>query len=498
MKVLSIGAHALSGAAAVRTLHSLLTPAEVQNRPGQAGVVVVISELSGVRERLVSAARSAEGGGDYQEQIDAIRTQHLSVIRELFPAPRQSAVITPLQILLGDLEDILHGVQLLRECSPRTVDLALSFGVRAACGLVARYLESRGLQVQVVEDPGIKLRSADPIQGISGSAGGPLLSAPTGHEVADYPGSLEAIRASLRHHAAAEVTVVGAGIGGAAGGVPIMLKRDGGDLSAALIGAALGAELIELWTNRDGVTSADSAFVDSAFVLAEISYQEAMELSYFGARLVHPTALVPAMEAGIPIRIRNLAHPQGPGTLIRRRQTAGGPADGARVSAVTGIASIEPAALINVEGGGMIGVPGIAARIFGALARAGVNIIMISQASSEHSICVVFRKEEGAAALAALQNELAGEIRAKLIQSFDMKENLAILAVIGENMRGTPGISGRLFSALGREGINILAIAQGSSETNISFVIDRDDEARALQTIHRAFLEGSAVNGTGS
>jgi aspartokinase/homoserine dehydrogenase 1 len=148
-------------------------------------------------------------------------------------------------------------------------------------------------------------------------------------------------------------------------------------------------------------------------------------------------------------------------------------------------------ALVNIEGGGMVGVPGIAARIFGALAGAAVNIIMISQASSEHSICVVFRQAEAAAALRALQAELSGELQAKLIQKFDLRENLAILAVIGENMRGTPGISGRLFSALGGQGINILAIAQGSSETNISFVVDREEERRALRIIHQAFLEPS-------
>jgi aspartokinase/homoserine dehydrogenase 1 len=187
------------------------------------------------------------------------------------------------------------------------------------------------------------------------------------------------------------------------------------------------------------------------------------------------------MEAGIPIRIRNLERPELSGTRIcaepERKQTA-----------IAGIASIEPVALVNIEGGGMVGVPGIAARIFATLAQAAVNIIMISQASSEHSICVVFRQEEAEGALAALREELAPEIRAKQIQNFDLRKDLAILAAIGENMRGTPGISGKLFSALGAAGINILAIAQGSSETNISFVIEKAGEPEALRTIHRVFL----------
>ncbi|MBN1836374.1 MAG: aspartate kinase [Spirochaetales bacterium] len=474
MKVLSIEARALTGAGAVKALASLALP----------GSVVVASEFAGVREQLQQAASAAEGGSsDYQEQIDAIRACHLGIIRELFPATRQSAVITQLQIILGDLEDVLHGVQLLRECSPRTLDLALSFGARLGCLVVAQYLAGRGMAARVEEDPGIRLA--------------PAPAGPPRGEVIDYPGSVAQVRANLQQRGAGGPT--GAASGGASGiavvaggiaatpeGVPVVLKRDGGDLTAAVVAVALEAELVELWTDRDGVTSADPELVDAAFVLEEISYQEAMELSYFGARMVHPTALVPAMEADIPIRVGNLAHPERPGTLIHRGPRVQGAS--APRGPVAGIASIEPVALINIEGGGMVGVPGIAARIFGALAAATVNIIMISQASSEHSICAVFRQAEAQPALRALEAELSGEIQAKLIQRFDLREDLAILAVIGENMRGTPGISGRLFSALGGEGINILAIAQGSSETNISFVVERDQEQRALRVIHRAFL----------
>jgi aspartokinase/homoserine dehydrogenase 1 len=492
MKVLSISADALGGARAVQTLASLATP----------GSVVVASELAGVREQLLAAAETAQrGSGEYQDTVDAIRTFHLTIIRELFPAPRQSAVITPLQIILGDLEDILHGVQLLRECSPRTLDLALSFGVRAGCLVVAQYLQSKGLPARREDSPGIRLREAGSSRPAEAGGAGPAPGYTFRNEVVDYPASLEAIRRSLAVHRGSPsppgdrsgpsvITVVAGGVAGTPEGVPVMLRRDGGDLTAVLIACALEAELVELWTNRGGVTSADPELVEGAFVLGEISYQEAMELSYFGAPMVHPTALVPALEADIPIRVANLATPQGPGTVIRRHP--GATASGGSRPPVTGIASIEPAALVNIEGGGMVGVPGIAARVFGALARGAVNIIMISQASSEHSICVVFRQGEAAAALAALRRELEGEIQARLIQNFDLKEDLAILAVIGDNMRGTPGISGRLFSALGREGINILAIAQGSSETNISFVVERAEERRALRVIHRAFLERPA------
>jgi len=231
----------------------------------------------------------------------------------------------------------------------------------------------------------------------------------------------------------------------------------------------------------DGVMSADPSYVEEAFVIPQLSYQEAMELSYFGARMIHSQSLVPAMEAGVPIQIRNLHRIENPGTRIcadpQRKQTA-----------IAGIASIEPVALVNIEGGGMVGVPGIAARIFATLARTEVNVIMISQASSEHSICVVFRQQEAERVLESLREELAPEIRARQIQNFELRTDLAILAAIGENMRGTPGISGKLFSALGTAKINILAIAQGSSETNISFVIEKAVKPQALRTVHRAFL----------
>jgi aspartokinase/homoserine dehydrogenase 1 len=455
MRILSVGDGSLTGPESLESLASLLA--------GQPEACLVLSELAGVRQSLLSAAASAEAGqAGYVEEINRVRELHVRVIQALFPAREQSRVLTPIQLLLGDLEDTLHGVQLVRECSRRTQDLILSLGVRAACLLVAEHLRRRQLEAHLAESSGLVWASRGPGEGR-----------------VDYPNSYTALRA-LRASAKGLLVLPG-GTAVDERGVATMLRLDGCDLTAALLAAALQAESLELFTERGGVWSADPAYVADAFVVPELSYQEAMELSYFGARMVHPQALVPPMELGIPVRVRSLVRPSDPGTLIcRSPKRARG--------LIAGIASIEPVALVNVEGGGMVGVPGIAARLFGALARAAVNIIMISQASSEHSICVVFRQEEAARALGALQSELAAELEAKQIQRFDSRRELAIVAVIGERMRGTPGISGRLFSALGKEGINILAIAQGSSETNISFVIEKAAEPKALHTIHRAFL----------
>ena len=426
-------------------------------------MIVVLPSLRGMRSSLAEAAeQAAEGSGGYLERIEAIREPVLEIIREMFTPREQSGVITAVQILLNDLEDILHGVQLVRECSPRTLDLVCSFAAQISCILISRYLDAEGFAVHTVDNPGILLRV---------NAHGMLQ--------VDYQASYDAIAGNLKKGEGLQI--VAGGIAHTDQGAVTAVHPDGSDLTASLIAAALKAEFIELWTGMDGVMSADPSYVEEAFVIPQLSYQEAMELSYFGARMIHPQSLVPAMEAGVPIHIRNLDRVENPGTRIcaepQRKQTA-----------IAGIASIEPVALVNIEGGGMVGVPGIAARIFATLARAQVNIIMISQASSEHSICVVFRQQEAERVLESLREELAPEIRARQIQNFDLRTDLAILAAIGENMRGTPGISGKLFSALGTAKVNILAIAQGSSETNISFVVEKALKPQALRTVHRAFL----------
>ena len=456
MRIFSVADNALTGAESLEILARLLA--------GQTDACLVVSELAGVRRSLLAAAAQAEAGQPgYIEEINRVRELHVRIIQALFPAREQSRLLTPIQILLGDLEDILHGVQLIRECSRRTQDLILSLGVRAGCLLASEYLRRHKVETRLAESSGLV-----------------WVPRGAGEGRVDYQKSYAAIR-SLRA-AAGGLYVIPGGTAVTDQGVITILRQDGSDLTAALVAAALQAESLELYSDGGGVWSADPAFVPDAFVVPELSYQEAMELSYFGARMVHPQAMVPPMELGIPVHLRSLARPGEPGTLIcRSPQRARG--------LVAGIASIEPVALVNVEGGGMVGVPGIAARLFGALARAAVNIIMISQASSEHSICVVCRQEEAARALSSLQAELSVELEAKQIQNFESRGELAIVAVIGERMRGTPGISGRLFSALGQEAVNILAIAQGSSETNISFVIDKAAEGKALRTIHRAFLE---------
>jgi aspartokinase/homoserine dehydrogenase 1 len=342
------------------------------------------------------------------------------------------------------------------------MDLVLSFGERLNCTVAATYFAEEGTAARYIDAR--ELIVSDEFHG---------------HAAVDFGASYANIRRELDDRHA--VPVVTGFIAATPTGATTTIGRNGSDYTASILGAALAADSIEIWTDVDGVLSADPRYVPNAFVIPKISYQEAMELSYFGAEVLHPSTMIPAVERAIPVWIKNTLNPDAAGTMISNESLQS-------ENLITGIASIENISLINIEGGGMVGLPGVASRIFAALGRAGVNIIMISQASSEHSICIVFRQEQMPAAVNALRDELAREIHTKHIQNLRVQEDLEIVAVIGEHMKGRPGISGRLFGALGRHQVNILAIAQGSSEMNISFVVEGAERERVLNIVHDAFF----------
>jgi len=262
-------------------------------------------------------------------------------------------------------------------------------------------------------------------------------------------------------------------------GIATTLKRNGSDFSASIFGSLLDAKEIFIWTDVDGVFSADPRLVPEASILDELSYSEAAELAYFGAKVVHPATMGPAMQKNIPIWIRNTFNPENKGTKIHRISESKRP--------VKGFSAIDEVALINIEGPGMVGVPGVAGRLFGALSRAGVSVVMISQASSEHSICLAVPKAHAGAAKKAATEAFYAELHQGLIEKVDVTEGCAVLAIVGDNMVHHPGLAGKFFDALGKASINIRAIAQGSSEKNISAVIGQNDIARALRCVHSAF-----------
>jgi aspartokinase/homoserine dehydrogenase 1 len=346
----------------------------------------------------------------------------------------------------------------------------MSFGERLSCRLATAYMQAHGLDAVLVDAREIVITDDT-----------------FGAAAVNFPRSYALIKEKLAGRPG--IAVIPGFIGATEKGVTTTLGRNGSDYTASIVGGGLDAQEIEIWTDVDGVLSADPRIVPDAFVIPEISYEEAMELSYFGAKVIHPYTMVPAVEKNIPLLIKNSLNPAAPGTRIAA--AASTKRDGGRP--ITGIASIAGISLVNIEGGGMMGIPGFAARTFSALAREGINIIMISQASSEHTICLVFTTAEGERALAALNRELALELETRRIERFELLRELLVVSVIGENMHGTPGMAGRLFSALGKAGVNILVIAQGSSERNISFVIEEKNHALALRTIHAEFLAGHAA-----
>ena len=458
MRVMKFGGSSVADTACIRAVVDIVADAAASDR-----VLLVFSAMKGITDQLLSVAdEAATGSAAVGKQCDEIRNRHLEVIRELISDGTSTTAVV--NALCDELAELLHGVSLVRECSPRTRDLIVSHGERLNCTILTAVLADAGLDARMVDG-----RSIIRTDTTHGSA------------AVDFKSTYRLIRDTISRDV--PISIITGFIASDAHGVTTTLGRNGSDYTASLIGAAMDADAIEIWTDVDGVYSADPRFVDSASVLDAVSYREAMELSYFGAEVIHPFTMLPAVEKGIPLLIKNTMNPSAPGTVIARHTSA-------QAGLITGIASIESVALVNVEGGGMVGLPGIAGRIFGALADAKINIIMISQASSEHSICFIVRDPHAAPAVSALERELELELHQKKIERIQVERDLEIVAVIGENMRGRPGISGRLFSSLGDAGINVLAIAQGSTEMNISFVVHRSDRKKTLNAVHRAFFPG--------
>lgn len=348
----------------------------------------------------------------------------------------------------------------------------MSYGERLCARILTRVLDHEGFPCRCVDARPLVLTAGRP-----------------GAAVVQLDETERRIRAALLPYR--ETCVVTGYVAADRNGVTTTLGRNGSDYTATLFGVALDADEIEIWKDVDGVFTADPRLIPSAHAIAQMTFEEAQEMAYFGASVIHPQALQPAAERGIPVVVRNTFEPGRPGTRI-----TGGSGDPSRELPVRGITTIDGVALVNLEGSGMIGVPGIAGRLFTALAARDVNVVMISQASSEHSICFVTRGEELEAAVDAVRQTFANELAARQIQRVEQLDGLSILAIVGSRMRGTPGLAGKLFGALGREGINVLAISQGSSERNISIVVDQADRLVALKAVHGAFeLDGAETRG---
>ncbi|GAB2460891.1 bifunctional aspartate kinase/homoserine dehydrogenase I [Hymenobacter qilianensis] len=463
MQVLKFGGTSVATAANLQRVAQL-----VETAAQHTATVVVVSALGGTTDALIEAGRLAAGGSaHYRTQLQRLEDRHLGVVRDLLPISEQSAVLSLVKTHCNELDSICDGIFALGELSDRTLDRLMSFGEILSSRLLAAYLKAQGV-AHLWHDSRQLIRT----------------DSRHGFATVDSETTNQQIQAFVAAQPC-QIYVVPGFIGSDAQGVTTTLGRGGSDYTAAIFAAALAAERLEIWTDVSGMMTADPRLVTLARPIPRISYQEAMELSHFGAKVLYPPTVQPVRSQGIPLWIKNTFAPQDEGTLVEVNPPA-------NKDVVRGLSSIAQLALLNLEGSGMVGIPGFSRRLFGALAQQRINVILITQSSSEHSICVAVRAADAEQAQKAVDEEFTTEIATGKVEPLRCEDDLAIVALVGDNMRNHPGISGRMFSALGQNGVNIRAIAQGSSERNISAVIRAADVRKAINVLHEAFFEATA------
>jgi bifunctional aspartokinase / homoserine dehydrogenase 1 len=442
--------------------------AEIVAKSSRVGpLVVVVSAMGGVTNRLIEAATCSETGDRERatELLEALREQHFEALNILIQNPESRNLIAlGIEELLREAQRLCEGTALIHELTARTLDSVSSLGERLSAPLVAGALSERGVRSEGIEATGLIV--TDSYHG----AAEPLMD-PT------------RIRCEARLRPLLQqgvVPVVTGFIGATAEGVLTTLGRGGSDYSATILGGALGADEVIIWTDVNGVLTADPRLVPGARTIPEISYREAAELAHFGAKVLHPKTLRAVTQSGIPVWIRNTFEPEHPGTKI----TPQGRSSSAGVKALTAIRDVS---LIAVGGPGIVGLPDVVGRTFSTTSNVRANVLLISQSSSQNDICFIVFSSDAKRTVDALRQQFAQDLMHQKVEHITLDPNIAIVAVVGENMRGTVGMAGRTFSVLGRENINIIAIAQGSSETNISFVVSSQDMKRALLAVHQEF-----------
>lgn len=407
----------------------------------------------------VAILKAMEGDQTYKKVVKDVEAFHVNLIKKYASAARKASAMKKIASLSAELEQIVHGVYLVREVTERVEDRIVSFAELMGAEVIASVLDTAA-----VLDPSkiIAVVEHDEHMGV------------------DFDLSNKNIKAIVKK--LGKLTIVPGGIGVDEDGMAISLGDGGADLTASVIAAAVGAKTLELWTDAEGFMTADKSIVPTAYAIEKMSYTEAMELSHFGAGVFYPPSILPVYEKNIPVHIKSFSNGGKTGTIICKE------GDNRKGKQIKGLSSIEDVSLINVQGIGMVGVPGIAKRLFGILADEGINVILISQASSENSISFAVSSEMAPIAKHAIKREFSDEIKEKRISKVQVEEDLAIVAIVGENMKHTPGISGKLFNGLGKNGINVIAIAQGASETNISIVVNQHQLNKALNLLHQSFF----------
>ena len=460
MKVLKFGGTSVANAENITKVIDI-----VKNESEKQNIAVVVSALGGITDELLKAGVLAtEKDLSYVDTFEAIKARHIKTIRLLMPKKKGELVILKVKDYLKTLNDLLQGIYLINEFSDKTKDKILSYGE-----LLSSFIISEALKEHVVESA-LK-DSRELIITDSNYTQANVNSATTQKNIADYFSNSKD-----------KITLLPGFVSRSESNETTTLGRGGSDYTAALIAAAVDASVLEIWTDVSGMFTANPKLVKQACPIEEISYQEAMELSHFGAKVLYPPTVQPALQKKIPIYIKNTFEPGAEGTLISKKpKSNNGP--------VKGISHVEDIALLTLEGNGMVGVPGFSKRLFSTLSINKINVVLITQASSEHSICVGVFSKDAKKAKQVVDEEFAYEISLNKIKPLMVEGDLAIVAVVGDNMKNHQGISGRIFRALGQNNVNVRAIAQGASERNISAVIAHKDIKKALVSIHNAFFE---------
>ncbi|KAA6350096.1 Bifunctional aspartokinase/homoserine dehydrogenase 1 [termite gut metagenome] len=455
MKVLKFGGTSVGSVSSILNVKKII---ESSSKP----IIVVVSALSGITDKLIYTSKiAATGDPAYENEYHEMVQRHVDLIKEIIPIDNaQTEVQQQIGELLNELKDIFQGISLIKDLSPKTSDMIVSYGERLSSLIMTRLIE--------------------------------------GSEYFDAHTFIKTERKYSKHILDSELTnqlikktfktlpkvaIVSGFISSDKNGGDITnLGRGGSDYTASIIAAALDAESLEIWTDVDGFMTADPRVINSAYTINELSYVEAMELCNFGAKVIYPPTIYPVFHKNIPISIKNTFNPSAPGTMIIKSKHS------PENKAIKGISSIGNTSLITVQGLGMVGVIGVNYRIFKALAKNGISVFLVSQASSENSTSIGVRNDDADLACQVLNEEFAKEIEMGEVNDVIAEKGLATVAIVGENMKHTPGIAGKLFGTLGRNGINVIACAQGASETNISFVVDAKWLRKSLNVIHDSFF----------
>ena len=461
MKVLKFGGTSVGSAENIRRVKEIV-------KSQSDDTIVVVSALGGITDKILNASKMAVLGTEYfNTEITGIKEKHEEVVELLFEGEKKEQVKEHVCILLDELAKIIQGVSMIGELTPKTLDKIGGFGERLSSYIISEFIEGA---LWVDSSKIIKTDSA------------------FGKALVDFKLTNQLIKDEFKDFSG--VCVVPGFVSSNSAGEYTTLGRGGSDFTASIFAAALDVEVLEIWTDVDGFMTADPRVIRKAYTIKSLSYSEAMELSYFGAKVIYPPTILPVYQKGIPVQIKNTMKPEAEGTMITESHPNG------KDFPIKGISSISNISLITVQGLGMVGVTGISMRLFGALAKENINVILISQASSENSISFAIDSLKAEIAEEGIRSEFEREIISQQINKIEIESELSIVAIVGENMKHSTGIAGKLFNTIGKNGINIIAIAQGASELNISWVVKDSDLRKTLNVVHESFFlsENMEVN----